>query len=149
MKKADIERTLWIAAPRERVWQAITDPAQIEQWFSPGTPWELTALETGGKLYVRGYEAQAVTIVTVDPPRQFTYRLESQPPDLPVTTVTTYRLEEENGGTRLNFTEMIAETLPEAARQRRIEDYSKGYQMMLDNLHAYVEGRDLPYPEGL
>ena len=29
MEKLTIERSIWIAAPRERVWQAVTDPAQI------------------------------------------------------------------------------------------------------------------------
>ena len=37
MSKIVIERSIWIASPRERVWQAVTDPAQIAQWFAPGT----------------------------------------------------------------------------------------------------------------
>jgi hypothetical protein len=37
MRKMAIERSIWIAAPRERVWQAVTDPAQIVQWFAPCT----------------------------------------------------------------------------------------------------------------
>ncbi len=149
MEKATIERTIWIAAPRERVWQAITDPAQIEQWFSPGTPWERTALEVGGKLYARGYESQAGIIEQIDAPRQFTYRWESQPPDPRLTTITTYRLEEENGGTRLIFTESLSGSLTEEARQQRIEGTDAGYKMALENLQAYLEGRSLPHPEGL
>jgi len=33
MEKLTVERTLWIAAPRERVWQAVTAPEQLAQWF--------------------------------------------------------------------------------------------------------------------
>ena len=112
----DIKRNIWINAPRERVWQAITDPKLIQQWFSPGTPWALTEPVVGGKVYAIGYESQAGIIQVIDPPRQFTYRWDSQPPDSPLTTISTYILDEENGGTRVTFTETLSGDLLEEAR---------------------------------
>src|SRR5262249_22152466 len=50
-KSFAVERSIWIHAPRERVWTALTDPVQVEQWFSPGTSWTLTGLQVGGKLF--------------------------------------------------------------------------------------------------
>src|SRR5690349_19903466 len=47
-----VERIIWIAAPRERVWRAITDPKQIGQWFAPDTVWGGTGLEVGGRVFV-------------------------------------------------------------------------------------------------
>ena len=38
MEKMSIERSIWIDAPRERVWQAMTEPQQIAQWFLPAMP---------------------------------------------------------------------------------------------------------------
>ncbi|KPV45879.1 hypothetical protein SE17_43925, partial [Kouleothrix aurantiaca] len=54
-----VERSIWIAAPRERVWRAVTDPAQMEHWFSPGTSWQMSALEVGGKLFTLNPETGA------------------------------------------------------------------------------------------
>jgi uncharacterized protein YndB with AHSA1/START domain len=35
MEHLSVERSTWMNAPRERVWQAITDPEQIAQWLLP------------------------------------------------------------------------------------------------------------------
>lgn len=147
MEKADIERSIWIAAPRERVWQALTDPQQFQQWFSPSTPWAQSALEVGGKRYAAGYEAQASIIQVVDPPREFTIRQES--PEPPLTITMRYVLEEENGGTRLNFSQTFAGALDKAARQSMVNDYNGGWDLLFENLKAYSEGRALPFTEGL
>jgi uncharacterized protein YndB with AHSA1/START domain len=134
-----IERTLWIDAPRERVWSAITQADLIQRWFSPATPWVVTALEPGGKMCAVGYEAQGSTIEVVDPPREFSYRWALDARGF----LTAYTLTEENGGTRVTLTETGVEP-PHADM-----DNAKGWGMALDNLKAYLEGRDLPYPEGL
>jgi uncharacterized protein YndB with AHSA1/START domain len=147
MDKPAVERSLWIAAPRERVWQAITDPEQLQQWFSPTTPWALSALEVGGKMYAVGYESMASIIQVVDAPREFTLRQESPEPPLVITL--RYVLEEENGGTRLDFSQYIEGTLDDATRASMITDFSGGWKMAYDNLKAYIEGEPLPFPEGL
>ena len=54
MENTALERSIWIAAPRERVWRAITDPAQTQQWFSPPTPWAMDKLDVGRCLLVGG-----------------------------------------------------------------------------------------------
>src|SRR5690349_9891585 len=109
MEKVAIERSIWINAPRERVWQAISDPAQIAQWFAPGTP----ISQKGNIISIRiGDQDMDVAVIEVnDPPRQFTTR---QLPDKLVAT--TYTLEEENGGTRFTVTETGLESLSEEAR---------------------------------
>jgi uncharacterized protein YndB with AHSA1/START domain len=35
MDQLTVERSIWIDAHRERVWQAITDPAHLAQWLLP------------------------------------------------------------------------------------------------------------------
>jgi uncharacterized protein YndB with AHSA1/START domain len=136
-----IERSIWINAPRERVWQAVTDPAQIAQWFAPGT--EIS--QRDNKIVVRMGEMdiEVAVIEKVDPPHQLVTR------GLPEMTITTtYTLEEENGGTRFTVTEAGLENLPVDARQKRMEQDGAGWEMALDNLNAFIQSKPLPHPQG-
>ncbi|MFN8531789.1 MAG: SRPBCC family protein [Anaerolineae bacterium] len=145
-----VERSIWIDAPRARVWQAITDPKQLQQWFSPSTPWGLTALEVGGRLYTYHVETETETyaevIEHVDPPLQLVTRTAVTPPDTP--HFTTWRLDEEQGGTRLTITHSGYELEPETTRHPNMEQNAFGFGMMLANAKAYNEGKALPYPFG-
>jgi uncharacterized protein YndB with AHSA1/START domain len=148
VEKSTIERSIWINAPRERVWQAITDPAQIQQWFSPTTPWVLTAMAVGGQLYANGYESQTGIIELIDAPRQFTYRWGVPTSDTTFSVTTSFALEEENGGTRVRLIETFYETVPGTVREKGLDQNSQGWAMALENLKAYLDGKALPYPEG-
>jgi uncharacterized protein YndB with AHSA1/START domain len=145
-----VERSIWIAAPSQRVWRAMTEPAQIEQWFSPGTAWQLSALEVGGRLFVHNPETDAEMytqiIDVLDPPHRLVLR--SLPGPTETTQVTTYTLHEERGGTRLTVTNAGYELMSEETRWGSMEQSAFGFGMMLENIQALVEGRNLPYPGG-
>jgi uncharacterized protein YndB with AHSA1/START domain len=145
-----VERSIWIKAPRERVWRAITDPEQIQQWFSPGSPWRLTTLQVGGQLSVYDPETDTDShiemIELVDPPHQFRTRSVPQPPETPQTTIWT--LAEEKGGTRLTITNAGYELVAADVRHPTMEQNAFGFGMMLENLQAFVEGASVPYPYG-
>jgi uncharacterized protein YndB with AHSA1/START domain len=149
-EKYAVERSIWINASRERVWRAITDPEQIERWFSPGTSWRLSALQVGGTLSVYNPETDTdmyvQVIEVVDPPHQLVLRSEPAPPEVP--HIITHRLEEENGGTRLTITDSGYELEPDDQRWNNMEQNAFGFGMMLENLQAYIEGKGLPYPGG-
>jgi uncharacterized protein YndB with AHSA1/START domain len=145
-----VERSIWIAAPRERVWEAVTSPAQYEQWYSPGTSWRLSALEPGGRLFApdatTGAELHTQVITQVEPPERLVLRSEPEPSG--AVEVTTYALRAERGGTRLTVTNAGYALLPEDARGGAMEQNAFGFAMMLENVQAYIEGRPLPYPGG-
>jgi uncharacterized protein YndB with AHSA1/START domain len=145
-----VERSIWIAASRERVWGAITDPAQIEKWFSPGTPWQLSALEVGGRLFVpnqeTGAEQYTQVIEQIDPPHRLVLHSAPEPPA--TVEVTVYALQEERGGTRLTITHSGYELVPEELRWGAMEQNAFGFGMMVENVKAHVEGNGLPYPGG-
>jgi len=146
-----VERSIWIAASRERVWQAITDPEQVEKWFSPGTQWRLSAPEVGGRLSVYNPETDSDMYVQVieliDPPHQLITRSEPEAPgEIPHMIIWT--LVEEKGGTRLMLTHAGYELKPEEVRQQNMEQNAFGFGMMLENLQAHIEGTNLPYPGG-
>ena len=83
MEQLVVERTIWIAAPRERVWRAITEPQQLEQWYATGCPWEIPALQVGAtvKFYNTDTDVQLAMIEVVAPPHQFTLRWQPNQPD--------------------------------------------------------------------
>ncbi len=145
------ERSIWIDGSRERVWQAVTDPKQIQMWSSPSIPWELSALELGGRLYTRdaetGKENYVEIIDVIDPPNQFGTRIVTEQPTR-VVKGKTFTLKEENGGTRLTVTLSGYEQESEDTRWGQIEQDTFGFGMMLQNTKAYIEGKDLPFPFG-
>jgi uncharacterized protein YndB with AHSA1/START domain len=145
-----VERSIWIDAPRQRVWRALTDPEQVQQWFSPGTPWRLSALEVGGKLSVYNSETGADMYVQIiealEPLQQLVLRSAPEPPETPYVTI--YTLADENGGTRLTLTHTGYELETDETRHNNMEQNAFGFGMMLENLRAYVAGASLPYPQG-
>jgi uncharacterized protein YndB with AHSA1/START domain len=146
-----IERSIWINAPREKVWLAVTDPKRIQQWFSPTTEWQLSALEVGGRFYVFDKETQKEMYVEIiellDPPHKIVTRTVPEPPDT-IVKGRTYTLTEENGGTRLLLTIVGYEPEADDTRWGHMEQDTFGIGMMLQNTKAFVEGESLPFPWG-
>ena len=136
-----VERGIWIAAPRERVWRAITEPAQLERWYAPGCPWDIPALRVGAtvKFYHTDTEILLATIEVVAPLRQLTLRWQPDQTHPATTLVTTFLLAEENGGTRMTIIEAGYESLPADVRQQRLDETAQGYRASLEQLKAYLE----------
>jgi uncharacterized protein YndB with AHSA1/START domain len=126
------ERTIWIDAPCERVWVAITE--QTGQWWTPNQ-WKIPVLAVGGAI-IFGEEPDAclAVIEVVDPPREFTIRWKSTPPQ-----VTTIILEAENDGTRVIASQSGFEALYDDIRQQQVDRTSEGYAIILNNLKTLLE----------
>lgn len=141
MEPQILKRSIWIDAPRERVWKAVSDPAQIAQWFAIGVEFS----QKGDTLSIRmdGVDVDVAVIEVIDPPRELTTR---SLPDRLMTT--SYILEEENGGTRISVIEKGFEGLSPDEREKRLAQDAGGWEMALENLKAYIDGRELPRPEG-
>lgn len=137
MEKLKVERTIWIEAPRQRVWSAITDPAQLSIWFAPGSKWEIPVLKVGGlvKFYNTETDIALHTIEVLNPPSEFSLSWEEE--GMPMRT--TFLLAEEKNGTRVTIIESGFELLREENRQKRVDETSKGYGMSLENLKNHVE----------
>jgi uncharacterized protein YndB with AHSA1/START domain len=141
MTDMKVERSVWIAATPERVWQAITDVKQLERWFAPGRPWEIPALQMGAavKFYNTLTEILEATIEVLNPPHEFTLRWL---PDViyPASDlVTSFLLQPENGGTRATLTETGYETLPDAMRQQHMTMAGEGYEVSMETLKTLLE----------
>ena len=149
MEKIAVERTIWINAPRERVWNAVTQPEHLNQWYATFYHWDIPALNVGTtvKFYNKDNPAdmQIATIEVVDPPCQFTVRWQPDKEYPEMTLVTSFMLDEENGGTRATISESGYESLPAEVRQQWLDATGGGYTLSMENLKAYAEGKPVPH----
>lgn len=133
-----VKRSIWISAPRERAWQAVTQADQLEQWYAPTFSWDIPRLEVGARLTFYNSETDILhaTIEILDPPHRFRLRWDGDPQ-----LVTTFTLVEENKGTRVTIHESGYGADDQAAR----DQVNKGYGMSMENLKAFLEGRPIPF----
>jgi uncharacterized protein YndB with AHSA1/START domain len=140
-----IERELTLQAPIERVWRAITDPAEVSKWFGVEAEIDLTP---GGDVAFGWSQGRfRARVEAVEPPRRFAYRwcLDSDTPvDEGPTTLVEFTLRPEGEGTRLRLVESGFASLPEDGRARHLADNTKGWEEELGELRTYVEGAAVP-----
>jgi uncharacterized protein YndB with AHSA1/START domain len=139
-----VERSIWIKAPRERVWRAVTDPQQLEQWYAKGCPWQIPVLQVGGtvRFYNTDTDIQLATIEVLDPPRQFTLRWLPDPAMPEAALLNTFLLVEENDGTRVTVIQSGYESLPAETRQQWLDADTSAYTTIVENLKSYLEDRN-------
>jgi uncharacterized protein YndB with AHSA1/START domain len=131
-----VERSIVVRAPRERVFEAITRPELLEQWFAEHTDIEL---RPGGRyaywgsrtFKVADREAAVQVVESVDAPRELSVRtaIEGQ------VALFTYRLEEVDGATTVSLGYDLPGNAKERAWYLAIDDSA----LMLYNLRAFVE----------
>lgn len=122
------ESSVLIDGDMRKVWNAITDPLKLTQWFVPDSTWEIPCFEVGEKVTftlmpnahdgLEEKEPMSLTIENIIPFMEFSLSADSQPKFL------SFRLKEEKG--------------------IRVFISSEGYNESLENLKAFVEGKKLP-----
>ena len=144
MEKLAVERSVLINVPRQRVWRALTEPEQLEQWYAPGCPWEIPALRAGAtvKFYNTDTDIQLARIEAVEPLRELTLRWQLDDSDPGTSLANSFRLEEEKSGTRVIVTQSGYESLPEAMRQQQLEQDEQAYTAIVESLKTYLESHN-------
>jgi uncharacterized protein YndB with AHSA1/START domain len=112
--------------PMEKVWRALTEPAQLAAWF----PWDMELdLHEGGKILFVMQEGEGRTldgsIIELDPPRVFTYTWGDD--------VLHWELRPDDGGCLLVFTHTFDER-PSAA------SFAAGWTICLTGLRSVLAG---------
>jgi uncharacterized protein YndB with AHSA1/START domain len=133
--------SIQIDAAIDRVWHALTTPAEIRRWFfgvETETDWRAgSTIVHRGELQGRPYE-DVGTIRTIEPPRLLVHTHWSEVSGLPNEPehqqVVTWSLEERDGGTVLTVDER---NLP-SEDAKRMSDQS--WPQALGALKALVEG---------
>lgn len=139
-----VRRTIRIAAPVEKVWQAVTDPAHISKWFGQAA---FAGTRTGalGTLTWPGRDPIPVRIEAIDAPRLVSYRWGNDDASGVVpdalddahSTVFTFTLVEVDGGTELTVVETGFENTSDPAAN--LVDHRDGWNGELDKLVALLE----------
>lgn len=140
-----VRRTIHIAAPIDKVWVAVTDPAHISKWFGRAA-FSGTTVGSTGTLTFEGYGAVPVRIEAVDEPHQITYRWGNddalghldETVDDEHSTVFTFTLEAQAEGTQLTVVETGFETTSNPIAN--LNDHQTGWNDELDKLVALLEG---------
>jgi uncharacterized protein YndB with AHSA1/START domain len=142
-----IEKKIVLRAPRSRVWQALTTPAQFGAWF--GVTIE-TAFVPGakakGKITSPGYEGLAweATVERMEPEQLFSYRWHPYAIDRKVdysrepTTLVEFRLEEAPTGTLLTIVESGFDRIPLERHAEAFRMNAEGWGIQLKNIERYV-----------
>ena len=143
-----IDRSIEIQAPPERVWRALTDAAEIAQWFDvtiegeygPGREVWMTSTHpdyAGMRFRVRITEAAPPTRLVwrwhpgaVDPNVDYSRE--------PETTVT-FTVEPSGRGTRLTVAETGFDDIALERRAKAFADNSQGWTDVLAAIQKYVE----------
>lgn len=137
---AQAEHEVLIAAPPDAVWQALT--ADIGRWWSHSftdNPHAI-ALEAriGGHFYeafdASGNGALFATVTFCQPPQKLKF-IGTMGMDNPVLNQSEFELIEQDGGTLLKQTMTVFGVVP----PQQALGYSKGWQMLLGQLKAYIE----------
>jgi len=92
-----IEREIVLPSPREEVWEALTEPERLEDWFANDVDLDL---RPGGGAHFRwsnGEERHAV-VTEVDPERRLVFEWEDE-------GEVAFTLEDDPDGTRLTVVE--------------------------------------------
>jgi uncharacterized protein YndB with AHSA1/START domain len=142
MEALAVERSVLINAPRQRVWQAITDPAQLEQWYAPGCPWEIPVLQVGAtvKFHNTGTDIQLATIEELEPLHRLTLRWQLDPAHPGITLLNSFLLEEADGNTRVTVSQAGYESLPDGMREEQFRQDADAYTAIAESLKSYLEG---------
>jgi len=141
-----------IAAPPERVFQALTDAQQLKRWFGgpecPAKVWEMDAGPGGHYRYVTEKGAVVVNnvsqfechgeIVEYDPPRVLAYTwIANWHDDRTRRTIVRWELTPKSTGTLVKVTHSGLTQLPIARR-----DYTGGWPGVLEMLKKFAEDKN-------
>ncbi len=135
-----IERTVDLAHPRPKVWEALTTPQGLSAWFGEEASIDL---RPGGAAQMRFHSGLTVDmrVERVEEPTVFgfTWRLPDLPEDDPRRTYVEFTLEAMGFGTRLRVVESGFAQLPDASRSRTYESHAEGWTGEVGELVGYLD----------
>ena len=138
----EIKRTMEFPLPVERVWQAVTTPEGLANWFS-----DRVEAEPGGEVYRLiwdEYGTHRAKIEARHPLSRFAFRWgahgyqDGTDFTSENSTLVTFTLEGTSAGTRLTVSETGFAGLASEHRQASFEDNTGGWKVELGELQAYL-----------
>ncbi|OAN57523.1 SRPBCC family protein [Sphingobium sp. TCM1] len=145
-----IIKSIEIAAPVARVWDALIDHEKFGAWFlvALDQPFVVGRISTGRMTYP-GYEhfPWESRTVAIEPMARFAFEWPATGGDeeairtgVPEWMLVEFRLEPTAGGTKLTVTESGFDKVPEPRRSNILRDNDGGWAEQVENIKRYVEG---------
>lgn len=136
-----IQQVVIIAAPPSRVWSALTDPAQLTQWYAPGCRWDVPALAPG--VVVRFFntetDVQRAYIEAAVPARELTLSWEILPDQPQIRLRNTFLLELHGSATQVTISQSGYNSLPAAEREAWWQQDQQALVAIANGLKSHVE----------
>lgn len=142
-----IEKVVTLDAGRARVWRALTDVRQFNQWFGVSLTGPLApGGAVSGKLTAPKYAHLTLTmwVESVEPESFFSFRWHPYAVDEGAdysaerTTLVTFTLEDEGAGTRLTIVESGFDAIPESRRAKAFSANSGGWEAQAKNIAKFL-----------
>lgn len=136
----EVTQTVQVGATPERVWRALTDPAELRQWYAPGCQWEIPTLAPGAgvRFFNSDTDIQGATITALIPGRRFALLWR---PDaiLPTSAIlTTYDMSATADGTVVTLRHSGYESVPVDQRAAWLEADRGAVPTILSALARHV-----------
>ena len=111
---SSVRREIVLPAPPGQVWEAITSPEELREWFGADVAWELTP-GGSGQFHEEDGSTREARVDTIEPGRHLGFRWWPEGREDEASDVH-YELSEDGDGTRLVVTETPAAPAPPPER---------------------------------
>jgi uncharacterized protein YndB with AHSA1/START domain len=146
MEFGRIEREIFVEAAPDIVYQVVSSPDHVKQWWPDDARYEPTPGSAGAIVFgdpAAGGKTVALTVVDTRPPDRFSFRWDYPAGETPAagnSYLVTFDLTPARGGTRLKMTETgFRERGWEAAQlEEQYHDHVSGWDHFLPRLLPYV-----------
>lgn len=143
MEYGSIEREIHVDASPEVVFEVVSSPEHISQWWSDDASVEATPGAVGELVWNNRAQVVPITVVDAEPPRLFSFRWcypGDQVDDSADTLLVTFELTPSGTGTRIRLTETgFREMGWEAAKLEEVyRDHSTGWDTFVPQLGDYL-----------
>jgi uncharacterized protein YndB with AHSA1/START domain len=148
MEYASIEREIRIEAPPEVVFEVVSRPEHVREWWTAESDVAPTPGATGELVWSEGDDPRAqvsqMTVVVAEPPRLFTFRWTHPAGEAAVdgnSMLVTFELVPDGSGTLLKMTETgFRERGWEAAvLEQHYADHVEGWDLYVPRIASYAE----------
>ena len=141
MSDVSISVQVQVVAPASRVWLALTTAAELYEWYAPGCRWEIESLTPAAtvRFYNTETDLQTATIEVAVAPRELALRWHADPTQPGAPILNTFTLTPDGNTTVVTIVQAGYDALPEAVRERWLEQDRGAVAAIVRSLKAYVE----------
>ncbi|MBO9666702.1 MAG: SRPBCC domain-containing protein [Bdellovibrio sp.] len=134
--------SITVKATVEEIWRALTDPDDLENWWSD----EVTLEPKVGGKFREAWEDDAGNeqlasgkVLSLTPKKTITFTWKEKSWEPKALTECTYLIEDKGKTRSLTVTHTGWDTLPEKSRAKMIKDFQLGWKYHMQELKAYLD----------